>query len=123
MIINLNEKLKSIQQMYNIMIHPADQDKQLIEDTGVAILKFQAFVLRSSDFKEIKFKIDGSIIKDLVELKRKGIELKREEIYKLKTALVSIYVFLPLNKKYVKSLPQSYFLVHNIWTPALPAHP
>jgi len=74
MIINLNEKLKSIQQMYNIMIHPADQDKQLIEDTGVAILKFQAFVLRSSDFKEIKFKIDGSIIKDLVELKRKDLD-------------------------------------------------
>lgn len=75
-IISLSEKLKSLQQRYKITLKPAHEDEQLVkaEDTEFSKISFTGFVLRTLDFREIKFKVDGTTIPSLVDLKSREIE-------------------------------------------------
>lgn len=73
-IINLEKKLESIQQMYTVSLHSANEDQQLIKDQSAVKITFRWFVLRTSDFKEIKFKIDWEVIKKLIDIKHKDLE-------------------------------------------------
>ena len=74
LLIKLSEELKRIDKIYWIDIHPPRQDEQLIQDDSYEKFSFKAFALRSLDFREIKFKIDGEAMKKLVDLKAIWIE-------------------------------------------------
>lgn len=74
LLIKLSEELKRIDKIYWIDIHPPRQDEQLIQDDSYEKFSFKAFALRSLDFREIKFKIDGEAMKKLVDLKALGID-------------------------------------------------
>ena len=74
LLVRLSEELKRLEKIYRIDIHPPKEDEQLIKDETYEKFSFKAFALRSIDFKEIKFKIDGEAMKKLVDLKALGIE-------------------------------------------------
>ena len=57
-VISLDEKLKGIAMIYELSIHPPREEDQLIKDDSYEKFSFKGFVIRSLDFKEIKFKID-----------------------------------------------------------------
>lgn len=73
-IISLIEKLVSIQQIYKIILHPANEDKQILKDESIKKITFRAFVLRSLDFKDLKVKIDWNTLKSLIDLKEKDLQ-------------------------------------------------
>lgn len=68
-VISLDEKLKGLAMIYELSIHPPREEEQLIQDESYDRFSFRAFTLRSLDFREIKFKIDGEAMKNLVDLK------------------------------------------------------
>lgn len=74
LLVKLSEELKRLEKIYQIDIHPPRQDEQLIQDETYEKFSFKAFALRSIDFKEIKFKIDGDAMKKLIDLKALGVE-------------------------------------------------
>ena len=74
LLVRLSEELKRLEKIYRIDIHPPKEDEQLIKDETYEKFSFKAFALRSIDFKEIKFKIDGEAMKKLVDLKALGVE-------------------------------------------------
>ena len=69
----LNEKMKSVDQKYQISLHQAHKDELLIQDDKIEEIVFTWFVLRSVDFREIKLKIDPETLLKLVELKTKDL--------------------------------------------------
>ena len=73
-VISLDEKLKGIAMIYELSIHPPREEDQLIKDDSYEKFSFKGFVIRSLDFKEIKFKIDWEATKKLVDLKALGVE-------------------------------------------------
>lgn len=73
-VVSLDEKLKGLALIYQLSIHPPREEEQLIQDESYDRFSFRAFTLRSLDFREIKFKIDGEAMKKLVDLKALGIE-------------------------------------------------
>lgn len=73
-VISLDEKLKGLAMIYELSIHPPREEDQLIKDDSYERFTFKAFVLRSLDFREIKFKIDWEAMKKLVDLKSLGID-------------------------------------------------
>lgn len=74
MVVNLDEKLKRLDTIYWIDVHPPRQEEQLIQDNNYQQFSFRAFTVRSLDFREIKFKIDGEAMKKLIDLKALGVE-------------------------------------------------
>ncbi len=74
LLVKLSEELKRLEKIYRIDIHPPKEDEQLIKDESYEKFGFNGFVIRSLDFREIKFKIDWEAIKKLVDLKALGIE-------------------------------------------------
>lgn len=74
LLVKLSEELKRLEKIYRIDIHPPKEDEQLIKDESYEKFGFKGFVIRSLDFREIKFKIDWEAIKKLVDLKALGIE-------------------------------------------------
>lgn len=74
LLVKLSEELKRLEKIYRIDIHPPKEDEQLIKDESYQKFSFKGFAIRSLDFKEIKFKIDGEATKKLVDLKSLGIE-------------------------------------------------
>lgn len=74
LLVRLSEELKRIDKIYWIDVHPPRQEEQLIQDESYEKFSFKGFVIRSLDFKEIKFKIDGEATKKLVDLKSLGVE-------------------------------------------------
>lgn len=73
-VVSLDEKLKGLAMIYQLAIHPPREDDQLIKDESYEKFSFRAFTLRSLDFREIKFKIDGDAMKKLVDLKALWVE-------------------------------------------------
>ena len=73
-VISLDEKLKGIAMIYELSIHPPREEDQLIKDDSYEKFSFKGFVIRSSGFNEIKFKIDWEATKKLVDLKALGVE-------------------------------------------------
>lgn len=73
-VVSLDEKLKWLSLIYQISIHPPREEDQLIKDDSYERFSFRGFVIRSLDFREIKFKIDWEAMKKLVDLKSLGIE-------------------------------------------------
>ncbi len=74
LLVKLSEELKRLEKIYRIDIHPPKEDEQLIKDESYQKFSFKGFVIRSLDFKEIKFKIDWEATKKLVDLKALGVE-------------------------------------------------
>ena len=74
LLVKLSEELKRLEKIYRIDIHPPKEDEQLIKDESYEKFGFKGFVVRSLDFREIKFKIDWEATKKLVDLKDLGIE-------------------------------------------------
>ena len=74
LLVKLSEELKRLEKIYRIDIHPPKEDEQLIKDESYQKFSFKGFAIRSLDFKEIKFKIDGEATKKLVDLKALGVE-------------------------------------------------
>lgn len=74
LLVKLSEELKRLEKIYRIDIHPPKEDEQLIKDESYEKFGFKGFVIRSLDFREIKFKINWEAIKKLVDLKALGIE-------------------------------------------------
>ena len=74
LLVKLSEELKRLEKIYRIDIHPPKEDEQLIKDESYEKFGFKGFVIRSLDFREIKFKIDWEATKKLVDLKDLGIE-------------------------------------------------
>ena len=74
LLVKLSEELKRLEKIYRIDIHPPKEDEQLIKDESYEKFGFKGFVIRSLDFREIKFKIDWEAIKKLVDLRALGIE-------------------------------------------------
>ena len=58
LLVKLSEELKRLEKIYRIDIHPPKEDEQLIKDESYEKFGFKGFVIRSLDFREIKFKID-----------------------------------------------------------------
>ncbi|PZM87471.1 MAG: hypothetical protein DLD55_01210 [candidate division SR1 bacterium] len=73
-VVSLDEKLKGLALIYQLSIHPPREEDQLIKDESYQKFSFRAFTLRSLDFREIKFKIDGDAMKKLIDLKALGVE-------------------------------------------------
>ena len=73
-VISLDEKLKGISMIYELSIHPPREEDQLLKDDSYEKFSFKGFVIRSSGFNEIKFKIEWEATKKLVDLKSLGIE-------------------------------------------------
>lgn len=73
-VVSLDEKLKWLAMIYQLSIHPPREEDQLIKDESYERFSFRAFTLRSLDFREIKFKIDGEAMKKLVDLKALWVE-------------------------------------------------
>lgn len=73
-VISLDEKLKGLAMIYDISIYPPREEDQLIKDDSYEKFSFKGFVIRSSGFNEIKFKIDWEATKKLVDLKALGVE-------------------------------------------------
>nr|DAR87359.1 MAG TPA: hypothetical protein [Caudoviricetes sp.] len=58
LLVKLSTELKRLEKIYRIDIHPPKEDEQLIKDDSYEKFSFKGFVIRSSGFNEIKFKID-----------------------------------------------------------------
>ena len=74
LLVKLSEELKRLEKIYRIDIHPPKEDEQLIKDESYERFSFKGFVIRSSGFNEIKFKIDWEATKKLVDLKALGVD-------------------------------------------------
>ena len=82
LLVKLSTELKRLEKIYRIDIHPPKEDEQLIKDESYEKFSFKGFVIRSSGFNEIKFKIDWEATKKLVDLKALGVD-KVELLYLL----------------------------------------
>ena len=74
LLVKLSTELKRLEKIYRIDIHPPKEDEQLIKDESYEKFSFKGFVIRSSGFNEIKFKIDWEATKKLVDLKALGVD-------------------------------------------------
>ena len=74
LLVKLSTELKRLEKIYRIDIHPPKEDEQLIKDESYERFSFKGFVIRSSGFNEIKFKIDWEATKQLVDLKALGVD-------------------------------------------------
>ena len=74
LLVKLSTELKRLEKIYRIDIHPPKEDEQLIKDESYERFSFKGFVIRSSGFNEIKFKIDWEATKKLVDLKALGVD-------------------------------------------------
>lgn len=74
LLVKLSTELKRLEKIYRIDIHPPKEDEQLIKDDSYEKFSFKGFVIRSSGFNEIKFKIDWEATKKLVDLKALGVD-------------------------------------------------